>query len=459
MAGFDNEATRVAEESLIGAILLDSKKVLPKIADMVTAEDFYFGDYANTYKAVLELSSEGSPIDFVTVLGKLVGKHNADESKVKAVLLHCCHMAPSISSAESYAKLVAGGRKARVLRNIGARLFQDTVPTADTAEQIAGEIMAELYALSVPKNTKQLKPISEIATQYFLKLDKQHDEESNRSDTGFPQLDSVLKGMGAGNLIILAARPKVGKTAFAATIAKNVAKNTGKKVAIFSMEMEGEEVYERLLSSDSGVDMNTLIDRSFNKPYKAKERTDLIGKIADTTDEICNLPIFINDNPVRTANDIRLECRMLKGLGLIVIDYLQLMKPTGKCDNRNQEIGAITRELKIVSAELGVPILLLSQLNREKSEFERPTARDLRDSGEIEQNASKVMLMWATEVHTNELGKVIGKTVGIDVALNRRGNTGIVLFDFNGNYMTFTETDKKYAEQPSKGKGSWKTRV
>lgn len=457
--GFDSESTKAAEESLIGAILLDSKQVLPKIVDMVTPDDFYFGDYGNTYKAVLELSSEGSPIDYVTVLGKVVGKHNAEESKAKAILLHCCQMAPSISSAESYAKLVAGGRKARVLRDIGAKLFQDTAPTADTAEQIANEVMAELYSLSVPKSQKRLRPIGEIALQYFQKLDKEYDKEDNRVDTGFTKTDSILKGMCAGNLIVLAARPKVGKTAFAMTIGKKVAR-TGKTVAIFSLEMEDREIYERALSQDSGVEMNTLIDRKFNRDNTPRSESDrALQSIVRATDQFQNLPVLINDNPVRTANDIRLECRMVKNLGLIIVDYLQLMKPTGKCENRNQEIGSITRELKIISAELGVPILLLAQLNRGKSEFDRPTARDLRDSGEIEQNANKVVFMFATEVYKNELGTTIGKSVGVDIALNRRGNTGVVLFDFNGNFMSFTETDKKYEEKPAPSKGGWETRV
>ena len=206
--------------------------------------------------------------------------------------------------------------------------------------------------------------------------------------------------------------------------------------------------------------MNTLIDRKFNRDSTPRSEADrTLQSIVSATDQFQNLPVLINDNPVRTANDVRLECRMIKNLGLIIVDYLQLMKPTGKCENRNQEIGSITRELKIISAELGVPILLLAQLNRGKSEFDRPTARDLRDSGEIEQNANKVVFMFATEVHTNELGSVVGKTVGVDVALNRRGNTGIVLFDFNGNYMSFTETDKKYEEKPAARKGGWESRV
>lgn len=455
---FDNEAVRAVEESTIGAIILDSKRALPEVVDVISAEDFYYSDLGNTYRAILELSSQGSPVDFVTVLSKVKSKYDADETNVKKILLHCCQLSPSISNAESYAKLVVGGRKARTLRDIGTRLLEEAA-TPETATDVANGVMAELYALAVPKSQKRLKPIGEIATAYFNRLDKKYDKEDNRVDTGFAKIDEILKGMCGGNLIILAARPKVGKTALAATIAENVAK-TGKKVAVYSLEMEDKEVYERILSRNSGIEMNTLIDRRFNNPnVPESESTKEICKIAEVTDQLYELPMLISDNPVRTANDVRLECRMIKDLGLIVVDYLQLMKPAGKCDNRNQEIGSITRELKIVAAELGVPILLLSQLNRDKGENERPSARDLRDSGEIEQNANKVMLMFCVKEIKSELGKTIGKKVGLDVALNRRGNTGMTIMDFSGNYMTFVETDEKYEDLPQQRKTSWETRV
>jgi replicative DNA helicase len=455
---FDNESIKIAEESVIGAILLDSKSVLPKVVDILTPDDFYYSDYKNTYKTILQLSSEGKPIDFVTVLNRVVSEFHAEEANVKAILLHACQSTPSVGNVVSYAQLVSGGRKARQLRNIGARLFQDEVVTAENASEIASQVMAEIYSLAVPKKQKRLTPIGEIATSYLLHMDKQYDKESNRVDTGFPKLDAILKGMSGGNLIILAARPKVGKTAFAATIAENVARNTGKKVAVFSLEMENSEVYERILSRNSGIEMNTLIDRKYNGGMPEKEGQEIISKVAKLSDEFYDVPLLISDNPTKTPNDIRLECRMVKDLGLIVIDYLQLLKPSTRCENRNQEIGSMTRELKIIASELGVPILLLSQLNRDKDEFERPTMRDLRDSGEIEQNANKIVLLWNTENHTNDLGMVIGKTVGVEVAANRRGSTGIVLMDFMGNYMTFTETDKKY-EEPTRGRGSWQSRV
>ncbi|MDE5600853.1 MAG: replicative DNA helicase, partial [Oscillospiraceae bacterium] len=162
----------------------------------------------------------------------------------------------------------------------------------------------------------------------------------------------------------------------------------------------------------------------------------------------------INDKAHISVNEIRAQCRMVKNLGLIVVDYLQLMKSSKKHDNRNQEVGAISRELKILASELGVPVLCLSQLNRTNDEEKRPSPCDLRDSGEIEQNCSKLILMWCVEKNFNEAGAIQSKTIGVDVALNRRGSSGTILMNFNGNHMSFIELDRKY-EKPTITSG-WK---
>ena len=167
-------------------------------------------------------------------------------------------------------------------------------------------------------------------------------------------------------------------------------------------------------------------------------------RIEKVTTNLKTLPLKINDKPNISVNEIRTQCRMIKNLGLVVVDYLQLMKSTKKHDNRNQEVGSISRELKILSAELGVPILCLSQLKRTSNENSRPSPSELRDSGSIEQDANKIILMWCVEKNFNELGQVKSKTIGVDVALNRRGTTSVTLFNFNGNYMNFIELNKKY---------------
>ena len=447
-----DEVAKSAEMCVIGAILID-EKALANVIQTLKPEHFYFDELKAAYQAIWELSSEGKSIDFVSVLKKLVAKGFYDEKQAKQMLLECANLVPSISKAEAYAKTVSDSFKARKLQEIGARLAFDGV-FAENVDEVADGIMSELYEVVSEQHKKQLKTVGDIGTQVFEGYSNDGQDLENRSHTGFSQLDEILKGMSAGNLIILAARPKLGKTAFALSIAENIAKS-GKTVAFYSLEMESSEIYERLLSKRSKIPMNTLIDRRFrDKRRPQKIRYEEINKIAETIDEIYSLPIKINDNPACTVNDIRLESKLIKNLGLIVIDYLQLMRSTKRFENRNLEVGAICRELKCLASELGVPILCLSQLNRTSDESTRPSPSELRDSGSIEQDANKVILMWSIEKNLNEQGLVESKTIGVDVALNRRGTTGVTLFNFNGNYMNFTELDRRY-EEP-KPKKSWR---
>ena len=447
-----DEVAKSAEMCVIGSILVDAK-ALVNVMQTLKPEHFYFDELKAAYQASWELSSEGKSIDFVSVLKKLVAKGFYDEKQAKQMLLECADLVPSISQAEAYAKTVVDSFKARKLQEIGTRLAFDGV-FADNVNEVADEIMSELYEVVSGQHKKQLKTVGDIGTQIFEGYSNDGQDLENRSHTGFSRLDEILKGMSAGNLIILAARPKLGKTAFTLSIAENIAKS-GKTVAFYSLEMESSEIYERLLSKRSKIPMNTLIDRRFkDKRRPQKVRAEEINKIAESIDEIYSLPIKINDNPACTVNDVRLESRLVKDLGLIVIDYLQLMRSTKRFENRNLEVGSICRELKCLASELGVPILCLSQLNRTSDESTRPSPSELRDSGSIEQDANKVILMWSIEKNLNERGLVESKTIGVDVALNRRGTTGVTLFNFNGNYMKFTELDRKY-EEP-KPKKTWR---
>ena len=447
-----DEVAKSAEMCVIGTILID-EKALVNVMQTLKPEHFYFDELKAAYQAILELSSEGKSIDFVSVLKKLVAEGFYDEKQAKQMLLECANLVPSISQAETYAKTVSDSFKARKLREIGTRLAFDGV-FAENVDEVSEGIMSELYEVVSEQHKKQLKTVGDIGTKVFEGYSNDGQDVENRSHTGFSRLDEILKGMSAGNLIILAARPKLGKTAFALSIAENVAKS-GKTVAFYSMEMESSEIYERLLSKRAQIPMNTLIDRRFrDKRRPQKIRDEEINKIAETIDEIYSLPIKINDNPACTVNDIRLESKLIKNLGLIVIDYLQLMRSKKRFENRNLEVGSICRELKCLASDLGVPILCLSQLNRTSDESTRPSPSELRDSGSIEQDANKVILMWSIEKNLNERGLVESKTIGVDVALNRRGTTGVTLFNFNGNYMNFTELDRKY-EEP-KAKKNWR---
>ena len=449
-----DEVAQSSEMCVIGSILID-EKALVNVVDTLKPEHFCFDELKDSYKAILELSSEGKSIDFISVLKKLIAQKNYDEPQTKKLLLNCAELVPSISQIKNYAQTVIDSSKARKLQRIGTRLAFDSI-YAENANEVADEAMGEIYELLLERHRRQLQSIDNIGYQVLESYKSTDKDLENRSHTGFSKLDEILKGMSAGNLIILAARPKVGKTAFALTIATNVAMS-GKTVAFYSMEMENPEIYERLISKTAQIPMNTLIDRRFQDKKRPQSiRNEELSRIEKVTTNLKTLPLKINDKPNISANEIRTQCRMIKNLGLIVVDYLQLMKSTKKHDNRNQEVGSISRELKILSAELGVPILCLSQLNRSNDEEKRPSPCDLRDSGEIEQNCSKLILMWCVEKNFNELGQVESKTIGVDVALNRRGTTGVTLFNFNGNYMNFIELNKKYEEHELKAKRAWR---
>lgn len=451
---FNMETAQAAEQSVIGAIILDEKS-LGKVIDIIKPEDFYFAELKDCYNAILELSNQGKPIDFVTVLNQVTADKPYEQADIKKLLLYCTEQTPAISNVEHYAKIVANSHKARKLQDLGAKLSFESV-NAENADETAQNLMSELFEIASNRSAKKLEDIGEVGLKVFDNYLEKNKHES-RSDTGFLHLDNILKGMSAGNLIILAARPKVGKTAFALSIAENVAK-TGKIVAFFSLEMSSSEIFERLLSKAAQIPMNTLIDRRFkDKKRPQKIQSEEVNKISETIDEIYKLPIKINDNPVCTVNDIRIECRMIQNLGLIVVDYLQLIRNIKKSENRNLEIGSICRDLKCLASELGVPILCLSQLNRTSDETSRPSPSELRDSGSIEQDANKVILMWCVEKNLNELGQVESKTIGIDVALNRRGNSGVTLFNFSGNYMEFTELDQVYEE--TKNVSVWQNKI
>ena len=436
------EAYKVAEMCVIGAILIKPEMISEVLDLSLKPEHFSIVLTSDLYKAILEVHSEGKIPDFVMVFKKMSAKYHFDDKEIKKFIVRCTQLVPAPSRAKDYAEAVINGYKARKLQSIGSKLRENV--SSEDLNKLADNTMGEIYEVISLENKKNIESIGDIGSRVISTYRKPSDKFENRSYTGYTKLDEILKGMSAGNLIVLAARPKVGKTAFALSIAKNVA-SQGKTVVFYSLEMEKAEIYERLISNMALVPMNTIIDRKFDD----KQR---LSRIENTP--LSDLPLEISDRPNISVNEIRGQCRMIKNLGLIVIDYLQLMKSTKKHDNRNQEIGYISRELKNLASELGAPILCLAQLNRVNDETKRPTPCDLRDSGEIEQNCNKLMLMWCVKKHLSELGSVQSKTIGVDVALNRRGNSGVVLMHFNGDYMSFKELEKKYEEPKSEVK--WK---
>ena len=414
--------------AVIGAILIDGMP-LSKIVDKVNLDDFSHPELKETYKAILDLSNEGKGIDYISVLNKLSQDNFYLENEIKTLLLNCAETTPKLGNIEYYAEIVHKNAISRKIKEVISNALSDGISCENVVEE--GEnLISNLSKILMPIQNRKMQSLSEISQNLIDYYSGKVKKIENRCDTGYHKIDNLLKGISGGNLIILASRPKVGKTAFALSIAQNVAE-AGKKVMFYSQEMLAEEICERILAKKSGVSMNKLIDNSL--PLEE------IEKLRNTLSHMKN-NIIINDSSGVTAQEIRLNCRMIKDLGLIIIDYLQLMRANSKHDNRNQEIGEISRDLKKLATDLNVPILCLSQLNRMSNENTRPNASELRDSGEIEQNCNKLLLMWCVKKHGNL------KTVGVDVALNRRGATGVTLLDFCGENMTFLELNEEYKE-------------
>lgn len=322
-------------------------------------------------------------------------------------------------------------------------MLKASLDSTEDFETNTDKLLQGIYDLkrANKSNKKTMKDMLTVATEYYRFLNDT--EEAERINTGFPLIDSVLKGMLPGQLIGLAGRPGTSKSAFSLNIALNVA-SQGKTVAIFNQEMEANELIERMLSNKANISMNNLIEKFGGNTDT--EREALNNKAVSKLNELANLPIYIADTTTLTTLKIRNECQQLKDLKLIIIDYLTLMKPLRKEQNRNLEVGQITRELKILASELHCPIIILAQLNRAKEESEKPSLSDYRDSGSIEQDISKSIMLWFIDKDAQRIGVTINK--------NRRGGTGDIEMYFNGEYMRH-QVIGIYKEPQKNNKRNW----
>lgn len=433
-----------AEASLLGAILIDADAIV-KIADTITADDFFEAKHRHIYEAILKLYDKRSPIDVLTLSDQLKNNGYLDMVGGPAYLTELTNFVPTAAHVEQYADIVA--QKALRRRLIAASQEISTLGYDESSNlrELIEEAETRLFEVSQQHVKQTVVSIETILAESFERLDDLHKDKAKIRGvpTGFRDMDNILAGLQRSDLFILAARPSMGKTALALNLAHNVAVQAKEPVLLFSLEMSKEQLVDRLLSMESGVDAwalrtGNLTDNDFEK----------IGEAMGTLSEA---PIYIDDTPGITVSDMRTKARReahQHPLGLIIVDYLQLMSGGGRYGdggNRVQEISEISRGLKGVARELNVPLLALSQLSRsvENRSPQIPQLADLRESGSIEQDADVVAFIYREEYYNPETDRK--KITDILIKKHRNGPTGGVELYFDNEKQRFRSLDTRHA--------------
>lgn len=431
-----------AEQSVLGAILLDSS-CLDRVTEFLPRPDYFYQiNNALIYEVMLDLFTTGRPVDFVTVLEQLKQNDSFDESTGKVYLMQLAQIVPSISNVESYAKIVRDKYDVRTLIMAAREILEDASQGAADASTLLDSAEQRIFDIRRGKNMQGLQPLNEVIIETFDRLDRLNSPDRDLYKgipTGIRELDDTITGLNRSDLIILAARPGMGKTSFALNIARHAAVTAQKRVAFFSLEMAREQLASRLLSTESLVSGTKLRTGELNDGEWARliEGGDILSKAS----------IYLDDNSSITVPEMKAKIRRLKNVDLVIIDYLQLMNSAKRIDNRVQEISEITRNLKIMAKELNIPVIALSQLARgsEKRTEHRPVLSDLRDSGSIEQDADIVLFLYRENYYQNDADAPkededmnSGECI---VAKNRHGEIKTVPLHWQGEFMRFTSQE------------------
>lgn len=434
---FSNEA----EQSVLGAIYLD-RNCIPDVVGTVRGEDFYISRHRELFEAIVELYNTGKPIDLVTLKEHLTLRGTLEKIGGIAFVVEVANLVPSTDSVSFYAAIVRDKavqrRMIRMTEDIRGKCYRGDEETDD----ILAAAQQSMIEISQDRSTRGLVHIGRYLDEGLEKLEKlsQKSEGITGIPTGFIDLDRRTSGLHAAELIILAARPAMGKSSFALNIAQNVAVKSKKNVAIFSLEMPGIQVANRLLSAEAKL--------SSEKIKKGDIKDDEWGKIGNAISVLAQAGIYVDDTSSITVSEIGARCRKMmleRGLDLVVIDYLQLISGSGKGASRQQEITEISRSLKILANDLNIPIIALSQLSRAADKEKRePVLSDLRDSGAIEQDADMVMFLHR-EGYYHEDAEEPNKAK-CNFAKHRNGEVGYDFLTWIGEYTMFADWSGDHAK-------------
>lgn len=432
-----------AEKALLGCLLIDHQS-FDEISDIgLGQEDFYHPQYAIIFESIKDLHVESLPIDIVTVASKLNDHGKLEKIGGQSALVTICDEIGSSANVEHYAKLIKQKSVLREVVRTATRVMQAGTNFSGDVETFLQEVESSFFKLTAQTKNNKMISLKEALYENLKELERpaRAKGEITGVSTGFNSIDVKLLGLQPGQLVIMAARPGMGKTALALNWAVAAAKQTDKAVAVFSYEMMYAELSMRLLASESCVDSRKLKTKDFNE-------MDLRA-ISGAIHKLSNLKLFINDNGGTNLIDIRSYCRKLKaeqGLAMIVIDYLQLMPMHVKKQNREQEIAELSRGLKMMASELGIPVVALSQLNRSAAARtdRRPQLQDLRESGSLEQDANIVCLIHREDYYDpNTPKKGVAEII---IAKNRNGEPGTVELSWIGSQTKFAELESYRAE-------------
>lgn len=427
-----------AEEAILGAILTNPV-CFTKVADMLSTTSFYKPANKMIYEAIVDLFTKNQAIDIVTVSERLNEQAKLDLVGGRAYINDLALNVITTANIEYYAKIVQEKAIKRELINAGSQIVEmaydntTTEDTLDSAEKL-------IFNIAQQKTSSDLTSVKDLVLTSYEKIAYryEHRDELTGVPTGFYDLDNMTSGLQKSDLIILAARPSMGKTALALNIAQNVALKAKKAVAIFSLEMSKEQLVQRMLCSEAEVDSHKL--KTGNMQSSDWE------KLTTSMNHFADAPLYIDDKPGATVMEVRAKCRRLameeKDLGLVVIDYLQLMEASGK-EDRNQQISGISRGLKSLARELNVPVIALSQLSRavESRPDKHPMMSDLRESGAIEQDADIIMFIYRDEYYNKENTENRGKAE-VMIAKHRNGAVGSIDLLFQGSITKFKNITK-----------------